>query len=76
MKTKKTAQHPKRLEWLTEGIKKSQKTYELLAQISKAGAKNEGIKDHFRKYKVLYKRVLKKSKESCYTNRHQHSWQF
>ena len=51
-------------EWITSGIRKSKDTYEFLAQLSKIST-DPGTKTYFKRYKAVYKKVIRKSKQMC-----------
>lgn len=54
----------KKCEWITSGIRKSKETYELLAIFNKK-TKDTNLKNLFKKYRTIYKKVIKESKKMC-----------
>ena len=58
----------RKLRWVTKGIRKSWETFKFLARLCRTSV-DEKTKDYFKKYKKVFKRVMRKSKEMCNSKR-------
>ena len=57
-----------KLRWVTKGIRKSWETFKFLARLCRTSV-DEKTKDYFKKYKKVFKSVMRKSKEMCNSKR-------